>query len=93
MHGGSAPQVMAAARARLLAAADPVVGRLVQIALARGKDKGVEPQHSLIAIREILNRVGLTAGPQKGDDTSDNGQVLWEEFIQIHRRRAPGTGE
>jgi hypothetical protein len=69
-------------------AADPAAARLVSIALAKGKDKGVEPQHSLIAIRELLNRAGIVVN--RADDTAsvDNGQVLWDEFIQIHRRRA-----
>lgn len=87
VHGGSAPQVIAAARMRILLAADPAAARLVSIALAQGKDKHVEPQHSLVAIKELLNRAGLVA--QKGADEPkvDEGQLLWEEFIAIHRRR------
>lgn len=89
VHGGSAPQVMAAAMRRILMAADPAAARLVSIALAKGKDKGVEPQHSLVAIRELLNRAGVVAVRKIEETTADNGQVLWEEFIQIHRRRVP----
>jgi hypothetical protein len=73
---------------RILQAADPAAARLIQIALALGKDKHVEPQHSLVAIRELLNRAGLVAA--RTEETGpDNGQVLWDEFIQIHRRRVP----
>lgn len=86
MHGGSAPQVIAAARMRILQAADPAAARLVSIALARGRDKNVEPQQSLVAIRELLNRAGITAAPQVNTG-GDSGQVLWEEFIQIHRKK------
>jgi hypothetical protein len=93
VHGGSAPQVMQAARVRLLAAADPLIARLLQIGLARGKDRKVEPQHSLAAIREALNRMGFTAMPAKLDAPAGDGTVLWDEFIQIHRRRVPATEE
>lgn len=86
VHGGSAPQVVAAARLRILQAADPAAARLVSIALAKGRDKDVEPQVSLTAIRELLNRAGVAARPVE-DSPGDNGQVLWDEFIQIHRRR------
>lgn len=74
---------------RILLAADPAAARLVSIALARGKDRDVEPQVSLTAIRELLNRAGLVS-QRVEDSQSDSGQVLWEEFIQIHRMRAPG---
>lgn len=96
VHGGSAPQVIAAARHRILLAADPAAARLISIALARGRDKKVEPKDSLVAIRELLNRAGLVA-PGKAlveDAGGDNsGQVLWDEFIQIHRRRVPANPE
>jgi hypothetical protein len=74
---------------RILLAADPAAARLVSIALAKGRDKGVEPQHSLVAIKELLNRAGVVGvASARGDEpTTDNGQVLWEEFIQIHRRK------
>lgn len=88
-HGGSAPQVIAAAVRRILMAADPAAARLVSIALGKGKDKRVEVQHSLVAIRELLNRAGVVAVRKIEDPAADNGQVLWEEFIQIHRRRVP----
>ena len=81
VHGGAAPQVLDAARRRLLAAADPVAARLISIAL----NKKTKHPDAMAAIREVLNRAGLTpvaAGPA----APDNGQVLWEEFIQIHRR-------
>jgi hypothetical protein len=83
VHGGSAPQVIQAARRRLLLAADPIAARLIQIALG----KKTEPKDAIVAIREILNRAGVHA-EQSPDDGSIPGQVLWDEFIQIHRRRA-----
>lgn len=82
VHGGSAPQVIDAARRRILAAADPVAARLISIAL----NKKTKHPDAMVAIREVLNRAGLVAvqaGPAAGPD---NGQLLWEEFVQIHRR-------
>jgi hypothetical protein len=81
-HGGSAPQVQAAAMRRLALAADPAVARLIQIATS----KKTKTADAIAAIREILNRGGFGNKPQ--DAGAGSGQVLWEEFIQIHRRRA-----
>jgi hypothetical protein len=55
-------------------------------------DTTIEPQHALAAIRDLLNRAGIVAGAV-AEDSSGGGQVLWEEFIQIHRRRVPGETE
>ena len=82
MHGGAAPQVKAKARQRLLAAADPAAARLIELI----NDRTLEPRDTLAAIRELFNRAGL--GPVDTSATTDNtGQVLWEEFVQIHRKR------
>lgn len=82
-HGGSAPQVIAAARLRILAVADSAAARLVQIAL------GTKTKHgdAIAAIRDLLNRAEVIAQRAEGVAGADNGQVLWDEFIQIHRRR------
>jgi hypothetical protein len=82
LHGGNAPQVREAARRRILAAADPVAARLIQIAL----DPHTETQHALVAIRDLLNRAGIIAEPAAQED-SGTGQLLWDEFTQIHRKR------
>jgi hypothetical protein len=87
-HGGSAPQTLAAARLRLLMACDPVAARLIEIA----KSKKTDPKDAIVAIREILNRAGVAAAPAV-DPGGDVGQVLWEEFIQIHRRRVPDLAD
>ena len=58
-HGGSAPQVKAAARRRLLEAVDPVVARLVHIAL-----NDDDPKTALVAIRDVLDRVGVAEPKQ-----------------------------
>jgi hypothetical protein len=78
---------------RILLAADPASARLVSLALASGKDKHVEPQISLAAIRELLNRAGVVAVRKIEETPTDSGQVLWDEFIQIHRRRVPVTSD
>jgi hypothetical protein len=85
VHGGSAPQCIAAARHRILLACDPVAARLIEIA----KSKLTEPKDAIVAIREILNRAGVSAAPVVDVPGATQGQVLWEEFIQIHRRRVP----
>jgi hypothetical protein len=81
VHGGAAPQVIAAARQRLLMASDPVAARLIQIA----RSTKTEDRDAIVAIREILNRAGVSATPTS--DAGANGQVLWDEFVTIHRRR------
>ena len=58
-HGGSAPQVKAAARRRLLEAVDPVL--TVMIALALNEE---DPRVRFAACRDILDRVGLTEPKQ-----------------------------
>jgi len=70
-------------------AADPAAARLVQIALS--KSKKIKTSDSIAAIRDLLNRAGIHARPE--DASADNGQVLWDEFIQIHRRRVPVADE
>lgn len=55
MHGGSAPQVKAAAKRRLLEAADPAAAALVKIAL----DEGMDPRVRVMAIRDLLDRAGI----------------------------------
>ena len=81
VHGGSAPQVIAAAKMRLIMASDPAAARVVQMALSRRQ----KPADVLAACREILNRAGVVA-PAETTSSADTG-VLWEELIQIHRRR------
>lgn len=67
---------------RILMAADPAAARLVKIAVSTK----TEPRDAIAAIRELLNRAGVHAQP--ANMAPDSGQVLWDEFIQIHRRRA-----
>lgn len=83
VHGGHAPQVLAAARLRILQAADPVAARLIQIA----KSKLTEPRDAIAACREILNRAGLAPQLEVTGASANNGQVLWDEFVAIYRRR------
>ncbi len=76
--------MLAAARRRLLAAADPVAARLIEIALS----KRTEPRDAIVAAREILNRAGVSAPQPAGNaSTAANGQVLWDEFCAIYHRR------
>ena len=70
-------------------ACDPVAARLVAIA----KSKKTPEATAILAIREILNRAGVSAAPVVDLGGEHLGQVLWEEFIQIHRRRVPELAE
>jgi hypothetical protein len=72
---------------RILMAADPAAARLISIALNKRTKHG----DAISAIRDLLNRAGVHAKPE--DIATDNGQVLWDEFIQIHRRRIPVADE
>ncbi len=58
-HGGSAPQTIAAAERRLLAAADPAAAELVELAL-----NGETPSVKLGAIKELLERAQV-GGPKR----------------------------
>jgi hypothetical protein len=40
--------------------------------------------------RDLLDRAGIVAGPAAEKDSND-GQVLWDEFVEIHRR-SPALG-
>ncbi len=54
-HGGSAPQVREAARRRLTASVDRVMGHLIEIA----DDRAMPPAVRLAAIRDVLDRADL----------------------------------
>ncbi len=55
MHGGSAPQVRAAALARLIAASDIVAGELIKIA----KNPKMPAAARVSAANSVLDRAGL----------------------------------
>lgn len=59
MHGGSAPQVRAAAMRRLLEAADPVAAELVRLATESADEKV-----RLAACRDLLDRVAVSSPKQ-----------------------------
>lgn len=73
-HGGSAPQVKAAARRRLLEAVEPVLAEMIDLALAE-KDPRIRFQ----ACKDILDRVGLTSPKQI--------EVLTLDVIEAEIRR------
>lgn len=82
-HGGSAPQVRDAARLRLALAVDPIVARLVKLAIS----PRTKPADAAAIARDLLNRAGFVAETTGGSPAGDGGGVLWDEFIAIHRRR------
>ena len=81
LHGGSAPQVRDAARKRILAAADPVAARLIEIAL----NVGTETQHAIAAITKYsigpasLGLLDLSP-PMRGQAAKCFGRSLWKSI-------------
>jgi hypothetical protein len=84
VHGGSAPQVVSAARRRILAVYDPVTAKLITIALG----KKTKTSDAIIAIRDLMKAAEEIARITGTDKKSDRG-VLWEEFMAVYRRRVP----
>lgn len=74
MHGGGAPQVKRAAMVRLLRASDSLMVSLLEIA----KDERVPVAVRLAAIRDGLDRAGLTA---KAEVDVDVKVSLWEQNV------------
>jgi hypothetical protein len=70
MHGGAAPQVKAAARERLLAAADPAAARLVELL---SSDDAMVRLRAAVA---LLDRAGL--GPSSTQVQVDGGTVHYQ---------------
>jgi hypothetical protein len=68
MHGGGAPQVQAANRARLLALVDPALVRLGQLVQEK-KQVGV----ALGAVKDVLDRNGLKAP----DHVDSRIEIVW----------------
>lgn len=75
MHGGSAPQVRAAAQVRLLMSADKLMAALLKIAL----NEKVPLQHRLVAIRDGLDRADL-GGKTSVEVTVEKGKTF-EDFV------------
>lgn len=74
-HGGSAPQVVAAAKKRLQAMADAAAGRLGHFAF----DDGVAENTALAATNSILDRAGLS--PKQAVEV-EIGLKPWEQVLQ-----------
>jgi hypothetical protein len=82
-HGGLAPQVIAAARRRLLMLIDPALGVLARAVRKRTSKRWEPGPVEIAAVREIMRLAGFSVTDEAGED---HNTVLWEEFIQIHRR-------
>ena len=76
VHGGMAPQVRNAARARILEALDPAAAELVRIAL-NAKSEQVRVQ----AIKELFERAGF--GEPKRMDITLTDDVLDAEIARL----------
>ncbi len=103
MHGGSAPQVKAAAQKRLLAAVDPLVARLLEIGLdqtepvefecyecgTKNVEKiGIDTRAALVAIRDALDRAGLGAVKQVEISIDEAASVLDAEIARLEAELA-----
>jgi hypothetical protein len=74
VHGGAAPQVVAAAQRRLQAATDALAAKLLGIALDEGTSESVRLQ----AIKDALDRGGVTT---KQSVAVEVKQEPWEEVL------------
>ena len=86
-HGGSAPQVIAAARMRLLALIDPAISTLARGVLKRS---GIPTPQEIQAAKDLLDRAGLKAADSLrlvDKDDNDRSLMTWEEFEAIHERK------
>lgn len=84
VHGGSAPQVIEAARRRLLAMVPGALGVLQRSArVRRGKEvKNWEPsKEEIAAAREILDRAGLKAADKHELSGPDGGPIRSEHRL------------
>jgi hypothetical protein len=69
---------------RLLMAADAGAARLVEIV----RSPKTETKDAIVAIRELFDRAGIHAEvPAAAANVRNDGTILWEEFVQIHRLR------
>lgn len=75
-HGGLTPQSLQAAKTRLLLAAEPVVARLISIAL----DPSVLDADAIKAINSVLDRAGIRAGVDIDLKTPEWQTMLKEMF-------------
>lgn len=75
-HGGGPQHVLAAAKRRLLAAVDPAIGHLINIAVR----DGVDPEVRLRAIVQILDRVGIRGGVEVSVETPEWQAMLRDLF-------------
>lgn len=83
VHGGSAPQVKAKARARILSLVDPAIGILAHAVRKRKQDWYEPTAVDISAVREILRLAGI-ADPDPGSSRDDG--ATWEEFLTVYRR-------
>lgn len=86
-HGGSAPQVKAKARLRLLAASDPVAAALVKIALDKNQPAAARVQ----ACKDILDRAGLkqpeVVEHRQTDLASAEDVRKWRDDLAVRRAK------
>lgn len=92
-HGGAAPQVVAAARRRLMGASNNVAVLLLKIA----EDEKTPPAVRLAAIKDVLDRAGVTV-KQEVEVTLQPWQQLIEGIVadvgdQYVRPTGPRDGE
>lgn len=93
-HGGAAPQVVRAAKMRLLELVDPAITALLRTLTARGScpscGRSEEPSAILRAAIAVLDRTDLgprsTIALEKGDGSSTWAQYLSDEQVETVAR-------
>ncbi len=85
MHGGKIPNVVKAAKQRIMEAADPAAAKLVL--LLDSEDERI----SLAAARDLLDRAGHKPPTEvKGQITIESAVAIVEEEIRNQRERQDG---
>lgn len=82
VHGGSSPKVVAAARRRLLAAADPTAARLIGLALDNGHADAI----ALAASNSVLDRAGLNAKAEVEITAKPYEQIFESMSVEVGSR-------
>lgn len=82
VHGGSAPQVLAAARRRIIAGVDPVAAKMIKMALA----KHAKLADVVTAFRALADKADKYEPPPRGeifmpDSTEGSNSGTFQEFL------------
>lgn len=76
MHGGAAPQVIAAAEERLKALVDPAITRLAELIAQKEF-----PSVAIAAVKDVLDRNGQLGKAKESTDVQVKGTITLEAIV------------